>query len=184
MYELASSVNRKLVMEPAYAYILYQMEGMKSAVYLPGDNFPSYLKEMGEIEVVSDSDILGDPGHFLLQNSYSHILSLIYFEGIKGRYFHLFGEPLVKGEKHWQIMLNVVEKAGFEFRSFSNLYSFSHAYPNHLSWLINTVGAPTVVAVHSGHPENLYVPSGVQFFPDESKEYVLKEGYLKEAEIL
>ncbi len=179
MYDLAASSGRKLVMEPAFAYILYKLEGIKTSVCLFDDGYPAYLDEM-DPEIVSIPEIRKDPQNYLLQNSYDHILMLSDFDGIKGQYFHLFGEPLVSTEKRWQIMLNILEKLGFEFHSFSNLYSFSHAYPNQLSWLTDTIKAKAVVAVHSKQPENLAANGSHQYFPDEDKEYILKDGLLIE----
>ena len=179
MYDLAASSGRKLVMEPAFAYIFYKLEEIKTSVCLFDDGYPSYLDEM-DPEIVSISEIRKDPQNYLLQNSYDHILMLSDFDGIKGQYFHLFGEPLVSTEKRWQIMLNILEKLGFEFHSFSNLYSFSHTYPTQLSWLTDTVKAKAVVAVHSKQPENLAANGSLQYFPDEDKEYILKDGLLIE----
>lgn len=177
MYELAKSLNRTLVMEPSYAYILNKLSDIKVPIYIPdtGNDY-SYAKDF---EVIDINTIKNNPNKYLLQNTYSNILTLIDFDGIKGKYFHLFGEPLVVQDKHYQIMLNIIEKLNWTFNSYANLYSFSHTYPNQLAYYIQKINAKSVVAVHSKHPENLNPVNSEQFFPEENKFYKLIDGKLK-----
>ena len=99
-------------------------------------------------------------------------------DGAKGKYFHLLGEPLVKDCKEYAIMCNFVEKLKWDFVTFINLYSFSHAYPNHLYEVIRTINPTTVVAVHSKHPEKLNPVNSIQVIPEENKNYLLENGKL------
>lgn len=176
---LSERLDRKIVFEPSFAYILKKLKGIDVPVFIPESlSSPSYLHELKDSEVITKEMIRNDPSGYLLQNSYPNILSLTDFEGLKARYFHLFGEPLVKGEKHYQIMLNVLNKLDFDFHSWSNLYSFSHAYPNQLAYMVEKIDAKAVVAVHSKHPENLNPVNSRQYFPDDVSEYLLKDGEL------
>ena len=164
MISLGSKLGRTVVFEPEFAYIISQMHGIDVPV----------------IEQIGKDEIRKEPGKYLIQNSYGNILTLSDFDGIKGNYFHLFGEPLVEGTKNWNVMVNIVKKLGWQFYSFSNLYSFSHAYPNQLSYMIDKISAKSVVAVHSKHPEMLPASSSRQYFPKEDKDYLLKDGKLIE----
>lgn len=182
MYELSIKMNRETVYEPYYANILYTLTGITPTVIEPlNDSKQAYIERLRKVcKFVSIEDIVKEPNKYLLQNSYRNILNLIDFDGIKGKYFHLLGEPLVAGTKEYNIMCNFINKLNFEFKTYINLYSFSHAYPNHLAYIIDKVNAKTVVAVHSKHPENLNPMNSKQFFPIEGIEYNLDEGTLKE----
>jgi len=180
MYYTALKCNRKLVLEPMYAYILYKLKGLKPLVFYPdtNDNFvgEKVLKE--NCETVTIAQMNQNPQNYLLQNSYRNILSLIDFDKIPGKYVHLLGEPLVKDCKEWKIMINFIEKLGWDFVTFINLYSFSHAYPNHLAEVIKTINPKTVVAVHSKHPENLNPVNAIQVIPEHMTNYILENGIL------
>lgn len=178
--KLSERLERTIVFEPESAYILKQMSGIEvPMIELKNQNSPAYQREMKQERIAAET-IRKNPGNYLLQNSYANILTLTDFDGIKGEYFHLFGEPLVEGTKTWKIMTNVVDKLGWHFHSFSNLYSFSHAYPNQLAYLIERINAKSVVAVHSKHPEKLNPVNSRQYFPMEGKDYILKDGSLLE----
>ena len=79
-------------------------------------------------------------------------------------------------------MLNVIKKLKWEFSSYTNLYSFSHAYPEHLRNMVEKINAKTVVAVHSRNPEKLDPVNSIQFFPTEGCEYILQDGILTKAD--
>ncbi len=178
---IGDTIGRTSVFEPAYAYILWKLKEIRVPVYWPQNARDSSVEsELSNHTWISVEEIKVHPEKYIIQNSYANILNLIDFDGISGKYFHLFGEPLVEGQKHYQILKNMLAKLGWEFRSYLNLYSFSHAYPNHLSEVVRTLDPKCVVAVHSKHPENLNPVNAKQYFPIEGKEYVLKNGALKE----
>jgi len=177
MYELGKKLGRVTVYEPYYANILYALKGIKSTVLYIKDDMHFLLPELKE-NVVKLEDIVNNPNKYLLQNSYKYILNLIDLDKIPGKYFHLLGEPLVSGTKEYNIMLNFINKLNWQFKTYINLYSFSHAYPNHLNYVIEKINAKTVVAVHSKHPENLNPMNSKQFFPEEGVEYTLVNGEL------
>lgn len=182
MYELGVKLNRKTVFEPYYANILYNLTNIKSAIIIPNTKHNNeYINKLKDIcEVIDINDIKNNPQNYLLQNSYQNILTLIDLDGINGKYYHLLGEPLVKGTKEYNIMTNFIDKLNWNFETFINLYSFSHAYPNHLSYVVKSINAKSVVAVHSKNPENLNPVNSKQFFPIEGVEYSLVNGELKE----
>ena len=181
MYELGPRLNRTTLFEPYYANILYTLTGIKPTVIEPVNANHKYIDELRKVcEFIKIEDVAKEPNKYLLQNSYRNILNLIDLDGINGKYFHLLGEPLVAGTKEYNIMCNFVNKLNWEFKTYINLYSFSHAYPNHLAYVIEKVNAKSVVAVHSKHPENLNPMNSKQYFPIEAVEYTLENGELKE----
>ena len=180
LVKLAERLNRTPVFEPSFAYILKALTGKEVRIYwLDNQHIPAFRQEMKKSrKIITIEEIRRDPEKYLLQNSYANILTLSDLNHLPGRYFHLFGEPLVAGTKEYQIMLNIVDHLKWEFNSYTNLYSFSHTYPEHLHGFIEKINPKTVIAVHSGHPENLDPVNSVQFFPEEGVEYTLAEGEL------
>ena len=177
MIALGEKLNRKTVFEPSFAFILNALTGIKAPVIrIDNQHVPAYQKEMlKEYPLVTTEEIKQNPDKYLLQSSYANIMSLSDYDGLKGRYFHLFGEPLVKGQKEYQIMLNVVNKLNWEFKTYTNLYSFSHAYPEHLRNMVEKINATYVVAVHSKHPENLDPVNSIHIIPEDNTEYSFTE---------
>ena len=176
MIEVGEKEERMTVFDPLFAKIIKEVEGLKVPVYLcEKDPISPSLKDH---LIITKEMIKNNPGHYLLQNHFSNLLQLTDFDGLKAHYFHLFGEPLVEGTKEYRIMLNVIEKLGWTFYSRSNLYSFSHAYPNQLAYMIKTIEPKTIIALHSKHPENLHPPVGEQFYPEEGRDYVVEKGRL------
>ena len=183
MVQVGQRLGRITVFEPAYAYILNALYGYNAPILIPDlREYPQYIKEMANWPKVTVEEIKAHPDKYLLQNSYGNILTLTDFDGIAGKYFHLFGEPLVAGAKEYNIMLNVIKKLNWEFSSYTNLYSFSHAYPEHLRNMVEKINARTVVAVHSRNPEKLDPVNSIQFFPTEGCEYILQDGILIKAD--
>ena len=180
MNSISNSINRTTVFEPYYGYILYKMTGIVPYIYYPDVKDDSaYIVELKNIcPEVTAQQLKQYPERYILQNSYRNILALIDLDGAKGKYFHLLGEPLVKDCKEYAIMCNFVEKLKWDFVTFINLYSFSHAYPNHLYEVIRTINPTTVVAVHSKHPEKLNPVNSIQVIPEENKNYLLENGKL------
>ena len=180
MYEVGKKMNRVTLFEPYYANILYSLKGIKANIIEPINIDKEYIEQLRkDFNFISIDEVRKNPNKYLLQNSYSNILNLISLDGINGKYYHLLGEPLVAGTKEYSIMCNFINKLNWDFKTYINLYSFSHAYPNHLAYVIDKVNAKTVVAVHSKHPENLNPMNSIQFFPEEGIEYNLNDGKLE-----
>lgn len=174
--------SRKAVFEPHTAYIINELLGVSVNVMFPDNNqyFDFYEKVKNKNTIIDKKDILENPNNYFIQNSYKNILELTDYDGIKGIYFHLFGEPLLKGQKHYQIMKNVIDKLNWNFFSYINLFSFSHAYPNHLAYYIQKLNPAAVVAVHSKSPEALNPVNAKHYLPKENVDYYLIDGQLIE----
>ena len=178
MYDTAIKLNRIAVYEPYYANILYKISGYKPLVLEPETSKPYIDLLRNELEFITIDEIRKNPYKYIVQNDYRNILNLTDFDGINGKYFHYFGDPLVQGTKQYQIMLNFLDKLKWEYHSSCSLYSFSHSYPNHLAWVVDTIKPSSVVAVHSKHPENFNPVNSKQFFPEENITYILEKGEL------
>ncbi len=181
MIAVAKILKRTIVFEPEYAYVLKKVRNLTVPIFLFKTEDEKIMRSLSGNPVVSASDIKDNPSGWLLQNSYPHIITLSDLEGIEADYFHLFGEPLTEKEKQYQIMREILEKLGFRFHSYMNLYSFSHSYPSQLAYMIEKINAKSVVAVHSKKPENLNPVNSTQFFPDPEKRYHLTDGRLEES---
>ena len=178
MHHLGEKLGRTTVFEPYYANILYNLTGIRPNVIFPAiQNAPEYFDTVKQFtNIILIDEIQKAPEKFLLQNSYQNITSLIDLDSIPGVYFHLLGEPLVKDTKEYKIMLNIINKLYWKFSTYINLYSFSHSYPNHLSYVIEKLNPKYVVAVHSKNPEKLNPVNSTQLFPEEGIEYRLDDG--------
>ncbi len=174
MCETAEKLGRTIVFEPIYAYILYMMKGIRTAILKEADD-GSY-EEIASLPRVSLKEISEKKGNYLLQNSFENILDLTRIGS--GHYFHLFGEPLTDRDPDYRLMQSLLNETGWSFHSYANLYSFSHSYPNQLAYYIKQINAKSVVAVHSRHPEKLNPVNSKQLLPEEGREYVLEEGIL------
>lgn len=179
---IAQRFNRQAVFEPHTAYIINKLLNMSVYVMFPDNNlnFHFYNDVRENNTVICKNELLKNPDGYFIQNTYKNILELTDYDGINGIYFHLFGEPLVKGQKHYQIMKNVIEKLQWKFFSYINLYSFSHAYPNHLAYYIQKLDPKAVVAVHSKNPEALNPVNAKHYLPKENVDYYLIDGQLIE----
>ncbi|HQB32194.1 MAG TPA: MBL fold metallo-hydrolase [Erysipelotrichaceae bacterium] len=182
LIRIAKEHQRKALFEPSTAYIINELLNMSVNVMFPDNNlyYEFYKEVMKNNTVVSKEEVLNNPNGYFIQNTYRNILELTDYDGIKGIYFHLFGEPLLKGQKHYQIMKNVIARLKWDFFSYSNLFSFSHAYPSHLAYYIRKLKPKAVVAVHSRNPEALNPVNAKHYRPHENIDYYLIDGQLIE----
>lgn len=182
MIQIAKENGRIAVFEPATAYIINSLLNIQVHVIYPNiETIPSYYKavQANNIEVTKE-EIIAHPESYYIQNSYRNILELIDFEHLPAKYFHLFGVPLTVKEKHYAILQNVLNKLNFQYFSYINLYSFSHAYPNNLAYYVQQVNAKAVVSVHSKKPESLNPVNSKHYLPKEQTDYLLINGQLIE----
>ncbi len=179
---IAEENNRTAVFEPHTAYIINALLNKSVGVMLPYNDlkFDFYADVKQSNTIISKQNILENPDGYFVQSTYRNILELTDYDKINGIYFHLFGEPLIKEQKHYQIMKNVINKLKWNFFSYINLYSFSHAYPNHLAYYIQKLNPKTVVAVHSKNPEALNPVNAKHYMPKENVDYYLINGQLIE----
>jgi ribonuclease J len=180
--KIAREYNRTAVFEPHTAYIINEMLNMSVNVMFPSNNlqFDFYQKTIENNSIIHKREILKNPDRYFIQNTYNNILELTDYDGINGIYFHLFGQPLIQEQKHYKIMKNIISKLHWNFFSYINLYSFSHAYPNHLAYYIQKLNPKSVVAVHSKNPEALNPVKAKHFLPKENVDYYLINGQLVE----
>ncbi|MDI9540172.1 MAG: MBL fold metallo-hydrolase [Bacillota bacterium] len=179
---IAQENNRKALFEPHTAFIINKMLNISTNVMFPDNNlkFDFYDDVKRSNTIISKQDVLENPNRYFIQNTYGNILELTDYDGINGIYFHLFGKPLTEEQKHYQIMKNVVDKLNWNFIYYTNLYSFSHAYLNHLTYYIQQLKPKAVVAVHSKSPEALNPVNAKHYLLKENVEYYLINGQLTE----
>ena len=73
----------------------------------------------------------------------------------------------------------MLENNGIDYVGYSNVYSFNHAFPNHLSWMIGTLAPKNVVCVHSNNPEKLNAMGSRQTLPEQHVPYIYENEQLK-----
>lgn len=182
LIKIAKEYKRKAVFEPHTAYIINELLNIPVNVMFPDNNltYDFYEKVKNNNNIIFKKEVIDNPSDYFVQNTYKNILELTDYDGIEGIYFHLFGEPLVKGQSHYKTMVNIIDKLNWRFFSYINLYSFSHAYPNHLAYYIKKLNPITVVAVHSTNPKALNPVNAKHYLPKENVDYYLINGKLIE----
>jgi mRNA degradation ribonuclease J1/J2 len=65
-----------------------------------------------------------------------------------------------------------------EYVGHSNVYSFNHAFPNHLSWMIQTLKPKNIVCVHSNTPEKVNAMGTNQVLPLQNEAYIIENDIL------
>ena len=184
---VAKSLTRSLVFEPETAYV-YQALFPNEEInyYIPdykfySDDYNVIKKLSNHANLISTETICNNPNKFFVQNSYKRMMQLHDFVAENNNeYFHLFGDPFDKNSFAYQRFEKCLELFHCNLHAYSNLYSFNHAYPNHLSYIIDKLDPKLVVSVHSNHPEKLNTVNRVQFFPEKTVAYELVNGMLKE----
>ena len=184
---VAKSLKRTLVFEPETAYVYQTLFPDEEINYYIPD-FKHYLDDNSIInkiskhaKIVSIETIKNSPHEFFVQSSYKYIMQLHDFvSDEKNEYFHLFGDPFDKKGVAYLRFEKCMTLFHCNLHAYSNLYSFNHAYPNHLSYIIETLDPKLIVSVHSNHPEKLHTVNRRQFFPEKGVEYELVNGTLKE----
>jgi|GEM_PF-1139358 len=183
LINVCKKCNRTIVFEPKTAYVIYKIMGLKVPVFTPDNDFnEDYFLALSNHEHISAKDINIDPGLFFVQNSYEHLLELLSLPTKDADYYHLFGLPLVPSEHNYQMLLSLLKRMQLNFHTYTNLYSFNHAYPGNLRYMIEKIAAKMVVAVHSRKPENLVTHSGIHILPKENTLYRIDDKTLTEIE--
>ncbi|MBR5796151.1 MAG: hypothetical protein IKY26_08390, partial [Erysipelotrichaceae bacterium] len=93
-----------------------------------------------------------------------------------GIYFHLFGDPF--GKAGCDNLAKILNMTSTKYVGYSNVYSFNHAFPNHLSWMIQTLAPKNVVCVHSNCPEKLNAMGANHVLPEQNAPYIYEDGLL------
>ena len=185
LVDTAKSLGREIVFEPETAYIVYSLLGIKSLYYVP--DVDGYEKDEEYLNIVksnckeiSADEIKKNGKKYFVQCSYHNLLQMFSLTdpNVKGEYFHLFGEPFTKDGKANRSLNKVLEMCNLENHAYANLYSFNHAFPNHLCYVIEKLNSKAVVAVHSNVPEKLNPMNSVAYLPEQNVPYILKNGEL------
>lgn len=186
LIDTASSVNRRIVFEPETTYILYTLFDYHALFYIPDtadyDTNEEYLQVIKEnCTFIPTEDIKKNNSLYFVQCSYQNILELFSLVDTseKGEYFHLFGEPFTKDGKAARTLQLMLEKCNLNNHAYANLYSFNHAFPNHLCYMIEKLNSKAVVAVHSNTPERLNPMNSVPYLPEQNVDYILKNGEIR-----
>lgn len=183
----AIRAGRKCVFEPDAAYILYKFFNIRPYVYVPDSaryTAPAawFTELMQNCTVVKNGEIWENPGGYLLQNSYRHIMELMGLPSAGGAYLHADGIPIGEFDPAYKNMVNIVKKAGFEYVTFFCESYFGHGYPPQVKYFVDEVDPRVLIPCHSYNPERLKPKSGVQLLPAPYKKYILKDHTLRLAD--
>ena len=187
----AQKLDRLPIFEPDCAWILHKFFQMTPNLFIPDTAcYPqdparqsAWFKElMSTSPVITHDRIAANPGDYLLQNSYRHILELYDLPAEGGAYMHLDGMPHGEFDPAYRNLLRIVHDTGFKYRSFFRGNYFGHGYPTQVKYFVDQVDPKVLIPCHSFNPERLLPNHGVQLLPIEGKTYLLKNGtlYLEE----
>ena len=179
----AKEAGRSIVFETETAYIIHKVMNRNVLFYQPDNDFDAKIYETVKAHCteVSFEDINQHKDQYLVQLSYKNIMNLHSLDAKDGIFFHLFGEPFGKGNKACRILDTMLQNSEVRYVGYSNVYSFNHAFPNHLSWMIDTIAPKNVVCVHSNNPEKLNAMNAVHILPEQNAVYIYENDSLKKA---
>ncbi len=174
------TVGRTVVYEVETAYVIHKVLN-KSVHFYQSDyemnpEILDYVKAHN-IELTFN-ELNADPEKYFVQVSYKNIMNLFSLEGKDGFYFHLFGDPFGKNNRACQILQKLLKMNGIEYVGYSSVYSFNHAFPNQLSWMIQTLNPENLVCVHANNPEQVNPMGHHQVLPEQNEPYVIEQGVL------
>ncbi|MDD6466673.1 MAG: MBL fold metallo-hydrolase [Erysipelotrichaceae bacterium] len=179
LIEYLSKIDREIVFEVETAYVVQNVLHCPVKFYCSSHQQDSKILESVRINNVelSFADINNHANQYVVQVSYKNLMNLFSLNTQGGIYFHLFGDPFHKsGSRNLEKMLTMNE---IEYVGYSNVYSFNHAFPNHLSWMLNTLQPKNVVCVHSRNPEKLNAMGANHVLPHQNEVYVYENNKLK-----
>ncbi|MBN2678238.1 MAG: hypothetical protein JXR32_09285 [Anaerolineaceae bacterium] len=183
----AQKLARDPVFEPDCAWIIYQFFKMAPYIFIPDSprypndpgKQPAWFKELMSIcTVVKREQIAENPGGYLLQNSYRHILELFDLPASGSVYLHLDGMPHGEFDPAYQNLIKIVRNTGFDYQTFFRRNYFGHGYPPQVKYFVDQVDPKVLIPCHSFNSERLLPNHGVQLLPVEGKTYVLVNGAL------
>jgi ribonuclease J len=174
-YEVAKKLGRKLVLELPTAYIVSKLLGIKD-FYVIEEKELNTNKEV--IEVYNNSnklslDELSEGGcQYIIENSFSNILSLLDIKYDKAIYIHSNGMPLGDYDSNYNGMRDFLNRLCIEYKYIG---ASGHATPCDLKFIAEKIKADWFIPIHGFYPENLHVDLGIRFLPEEGKTYVFKD---------
>lgn len=165
---ITQKVNRKIVLEPKYAYLFErQKEVFPFLVLKELDHTQSYEKNG-----VTFEEIQRNPGQYVLQNSFENKEFMEKFQG--GVYCHSNGEPLGDYDVRYQDLIAAIDKHHFTFKDLS---VSGHATKEDLIKMAKEVNAKMTIPWHSFKPEKLMeglATAGLStFLPEKETVYSL-----------
>lgn len=183
LMEWGKRYGRTLCLEPEAAYLAYKFFGTSPCLYIP-DNAryaqgkeSVWLSELKEnARIVTERDLRENPGGYLLQNSYRHILELFSLPHEGGIYIHAGGTPIGDFDPAYKKLRMLVKKAGFAYMTAFQDHYFGHAYPCQVKYFVDRLHPRVVIPCHSYNPERLVPSRGKQLIPVEGETYCLVPG--------
>ena len=175
------TLGRTVVYEVETAYVINKTLDKKVCFYVQDANTDeailNYVKEHND--EVSFEELHAHPEKYFVQVSYKNILHVFSLPAKDGIYFHLFGDPF--GKAGCDNLAKILNMTGTKYVGYSNVYSFNHAFPNHLSWMIQTLGPKNIVCVHSNNPEKLNAMGAHHVLPEQNEAYIIENEVLVKA---
>lgn len=128
------------------------------------------LDEAGR--VITTAEIAAAPGDFLLRLDFTHFADLLDLQGGRrgGMIFSANGPPLGPFDPAWTHMEWWADRLGMQV---IDVNSSGHASPHDLGLIAMHAGAPTVMSLHSRHPELMPVPPERLLLPKRGHPYDL-----------
>ena len=90
----------------------------------------------------------------------------------------MFVVPFGQNNRSCQILQKLLQKNEIEYVGYSNVYSFNHAFPNQLSWMIQALQPDNLVCVHANTPEKVNAMGYHQVLPEQNEAYIIENGRL------
>ena len=180
LIQALDTVGRTVVYEVETAYVIHKVLNKRVHFYQTDREMDreilNYVKA-NNIELTMD-DINAHPQQYFVQVSYENIMNLFSLKGKDGLYFHLFGVPFGQNNRSCQILQKLLQKNEIEYVGYSNVYSFNHAFPNQLSWMIQALQPDNLVCVHANTPEKVNAMGYHHVLPEQNESYIIENGRL------
>lgn len=142
----AEKLNRKVVLEPKYAYLMEEMENYNETFVLKELD----TKQQFQDRWITLDKLMENPEAYILQNSFDNRLFMQHFTG--GIYGHSNGEPLGEYDPRYVSLIANVEENHFEW---VDLNAGGHARKEDLIHIAQKVAAKLTIPWHSFYPEFL-----------------------------
>ncbi len=152
--EVGEKTKRKIVYEPESAHLINCFFHRSVNVMVPDtyDRKPDYLEAiLEENTVVDKEEVMKDPAHYLVQNSYPNILELLDYRE-EFLYLHHSGEPLGTFDRRYENMKRVLNLCPCRYvhaYEYEDGHFSSHAEAYQILAYIDMVNADLCVPCHT-----------------------------------
>ena len=174
--EIAEKAGRELVYEPESAHLINKFFGYPVTVMVP-DTYkkkPEYLKEILSFnKVITKKEVLSNPSHYMVQNTYPNSLELFDYRNMKTLYLHHSGIPLGDYDPKHKNLMNIIKACNLDYvRTYfgEDGYFSPHRETFQVLAYINMVKARLVVPCHSSNRKAMEANLTVPYFHAVSKE--------------